>query len=54
MFPDLVDSCPAALFKPSMSVVLDIITESVLELDNLTVLAIKVPNLEVLHIGEIR
>jgi hypothetical protein len=65
MFPDLVDSCPVALFRPSMMMaVLDIIVENVPELitldlshnnlcalDNLTVLALKVFNLKVLHTG---
>jgi hypothetical protein len=65
MFSELRDSCALALFRPSiMIVLLDIIMENVPELtaldlsdnnlsvlDSLIVLALKVPNLRVLHIG---
>jgi hypothetical protein len=41
MFPDLMDSCPGALYRPSMMLaVLDIIMESVPELMALDLLTI--------------
>jgi nuclear RNA export factor len=68
IFSDLVDKYAVALFRPNMMMaVLDIIAENVPELtaldlsdnklyvlDNLSILATKVPNLRVLHIGRNR
>jgi nuclear RNA export factor len=68
IFSDLVDKYAVALFRPNvMLAVLDIIAENVPELtaldlsdnklcvlDNLSVLATKVPKLRVLHIGRNR
>jgi hypothetical protein len=68
IFADLVDNCAVALIRPSMMLaVLDIVVGNVLELmaldlcsnrlyvlDNLRVLAVKLPNLKVLHIGRNR
>jgi nuclear RNA export factor len=68
IFSDLVDNYAVALFRPNMMLaVLDIVVENVPELtaldlsnnklyvlDNLSVLAAKLPNLKVLHIGRNR
>jgi nuclear RNA export factor len=68
IFPDLVDNYAVALFRPNMiSAVLDIIVENVPELaaldlsdnklyvlNSLSVLAVKAPNLKILHIGRNR
>jgi nuclear RNA export factor len=68
IFPDLVDNYAVALFRPvMMSAVLDIVVENVPELaaldlsdnklyvlNSLSVLAVKAPNLKILHIGRNR
>jgi nuclear RNA export factor len=68
VFSDLVDNYAVALFRPNMMLaVLDVIVENIPELtaldlsdnklyvlDSLSVLAVKVPNLRVLHIGRNR
>jgi hypothetical protein len=65
MLSDLVENCAAALFRPNITMtVLDIIMENVPELtaldlsgnnlfalDSLIVLAVKAPNLRILHTG---